>query len=263
MDIAGKIAVVTGGGSGIGEAIARRLKQEGAAAVAVADIDEAGAQRVAGEVGGLAVQVDVGDEQDVDRLIELVESELGPIDVFVSNAGIALGGGVEVTTADWQRIWDVNLMASVFASRRLLPSMLARKSGYLVVTASAAGLLTNLGAAPYAVTKHAAVALAEWLAITHGDAGIGVSVICPEFVRTPMLDQAAEKLGAGDWFRQTAIEPSAVAEALVAGMMEDRFLILPHPVVAEHFLAKAADYEGWIRGMRKLQRQLGLTPPAW
>lgn len=262
MDIAGKVVVVTGAGGGIGEAIARRMADEGAAGVAVGDIDPAGAARVAEQIGGLAVPVDVAEETEVESLIDRVEAEFGPIDVFVSNAGIAMGGGVEVPTEEWQRIWDVNLMSSVFAARRILPSMLARGEGYMVITASAAGLLTNLGAAPYSVTKHAAVALAEWLAITHGDAGVRVSVICPEFVRTPMLQRAAEELGTDAWFQETAIDPSEVADALLAGMAEDRFLILPHAATGDYFRAKAADYEGWILGMRKLQRQLGLTPPA-
>jgi NAD(P)-dependent dehydrogenase (short-subunit alcohol dehydrogenase family) len=263
VNIAGKVAVVTGAGAGIGEAIARRMAREAAARVAVADIDADRARRVAEEIGGLAVAVDCGKEDEVESLIELVEAELGAIDIFVSNAGIAMAGGVEVATDQWQRIWDVNLMASVFAARRLLPAMVARGTGYLVITASAAGLLTNLGAAPYAVTKHAAVALAEWLAITYGDAGIRVAVICPEFVRTPMLARAAEDLGSDQWFQQTAIEPSEVAEALVAGMAEDRFLILPHPSVGDYFRSKAENYDGWILGMRKLQRRLGLKPPAW
>src|SRR5256885_10554976 len=187
MELSGKVVVVTGGASGIGRALCRRFAAEGAKAVVVADFDADGATKVADEIGGDAVSTDVGVEADIKSLVERTEQHHGPIDLFCSNAGIAVGGGVDATDEDWQRIWDINLMAHVYAARAVLPGMLARGEGYLLHTASAAGLLTNLGAAPYAVTKHGAVALAEWLAITYGDAGIKVSCLCPQGVRTHML----------------------------------------------------------------------------
>ncbi|MDQ1372763.1 MAG: hypothetical protein QOJ09_101, partial [Actinomycetota bacterium] len=185
MELRDKVVIVTGGASGIGAALCRRFAAEGARAVVVADLQADAAQVVAGEIGGTAMTTNVSVEADVHALVERTVERHGPVDLFCSNAGIAIGGGVEVPDEEWQRIWDINLMAHVYAARAVLPGMLARGEGYLLNTASAAGLLTNLGAAPYAVTKHAAVALAEWLAITHGDAGIRVSVLCPQGVRTP------------------------------------------------------------------------------
>src|SRR5438309_3079683 len=189
MELADKVVIVTGGGSGIGAALSRRFVAEGARGVAVADVEGGKAAAVAGELGdrAMAVTTDVSVGADVVRLVEQTTDRWGPVDLFCSNAGIAVGGGVEAPDDQWQRIWEVNLMAHVYAARAVLPAMLSRGEGYLLNTASAAGLLTNLGAAPYTVTKHAAVALAEWLAITHGDAGIKVSCLCPQGVRTPML----------------------------------------------------------------------------
>jgi NAD(P)-dependent dehydrogenase (short-subunit alcohol dehydrogenase family) len=257
MELRDKVVVVTGGASGIGAALCRRFAQEGARAVVVADLDADGATAVADEIGGTAASTNVAREVDVEALVERTTAEHGPIDLFCSNAGIAIGGGVEVPDEDWQRIWEINTMAHVYAARAVLPGMLARGEGYLLNTASAAGLLTNLGAAPYAVTKHAAVALAEWLAITHGDAGIKVSVLCPQGVRTPMLlggaelgDEAASMLLAG------AIEPTDVADAVVAGLRAETFLILPHPEVAEYVRRKADDYDRWLSGMRRLQARV-------
>jgi NAD(P)-dependent dehydrogenase (short-subunit alcohol dehydrogenase family) len=251
-----KHAVVTGGASGIGRALCRRFAAEGARVV-VADLDASGAAAVAEEIGGISASTNVGIEADVQALVTRAEEAYGPIDLFCSNAGIAITGGVEVPDEDWQRIWDVNLMAHVYAVRAVLPGMLARGEGYLLHTASAAGLLTNLGAAPYAVTKHAVVALAEWLSITHGDAGLKVSCLCPQGVRTPMLlggvdmgDDAAGMLLA------EAIEAEDVAEAVVTGLAEERFLILPHPEVATYFERKAADYDRWLAGMRRLQARV-------
>jgi NAD(P)-dependent dehydrogenase (short-subunit alcohol dehydrogenase family) len=186
MKVQGKHVVVTGGASGIGRSVARRFAAEGADSVVVADIDGAGAQEVAREFAGLGLGVDVSDEAQVRDLVETAEKQNGPIDLFFSNAGIGIPGGVEVPNDQWQRIWDVNVMAHIYAARAVLPGMIARGEGYLVSTASAAGLLTQIGSAPYAVTKHAAVALAEWLAVTHGNQGIRVSVLCPQAVRTAM-----------------------------------------------------------------------------
>jgi NAD(P)-dependent dehydrogenase (short-subunit alcohol dehydrogenase family) len=258
MRLLDKVVVVTGGASGIGAALCRRFAAEGARGVVVADRDADRARRVAAEVGGLAVVADVAEEADVIRLVEQATAESGPIDLFCSNAGIAMAGGVEVPDTDWRRIWDVNVMAHVYAARAVLPGMLARGQGYLLHTASAAGLLTQIGSAPYSVTKHAAVALAEWLAITHGAAGIKVSCICPQGVETEMLRQAPG--GIGVMLRAGALTPEAVADAAVAGLAEERFLILPHPEVAEFFRHKADDYDRWLRGMRRLQEKFGGTP---
>ncbi|MEY2568249.1 MAG: hypothetical protein QOE35_2778 [Actinomycetota bacterium] len=257
MELRDKVVIVTGGASGIGAALSRRFAAEGARAVVVADLQADAAQAVADEIGGTAVSTDVAVEADVRALVEKTTKQHGPVDLFCSNAGIAIGGGVEVPDEEWRRIWDINLMAHVYAARAVLPGMLARGEGYLLNTASAAGLLTNLGAAPYAVTKHAAVALAEWLAITHGDAGIKVSVLCPQGVRTPMLlggaelgDDAANMLLAG------AIEPQQVADAVVEGLRDEAFLILPHPEVLEYLRRKTDDYDRWLTGMRRLQARI-------
>ena len=255
MQLRDKVSVVTGGADGIGAALCRRFAAEGARGVVVADRDEDGARRVAAEIGGMAVAADVAAEADVIRLVERATERFGPIDLFCSNAGIATIGGVEVTDADWQRTWDVNVMAHIYAARAVLPGMLARGEGYLLQTASAAGLLTQLGSAPYALTKHAAVAFAEWLAITHGAAGIKVSCLCPLGVETEMLRQAPGAIG--DMLRVGALTAEAVADAVVAGVAEERFLILPHPEVAGFFHHKADDYDRWIRGMRRLQEKLG------
>ncbi len=254
MDLAGKHVVVTGGGNGIGAALCRRFAAAGARAVVVADRDEEGAATVAAEVGGLGLAVDVGDQQQVRSLVERAEARNGAIDLFCSNAGISVHGGVETSDADWQRIWDVNLMAHVYGARAVLPSMLARGQGYLLQTASAAGLLSQIGSAPYAVTKHAAVGLAEWLAITHGDQGIKVSVLCPQAVRTAMTAGMEQGGVAGV---DGMIEPEAVAQAVVEGLADERFLILPHPEVREYMRRKTADHDRWLRGMRRLQARFG------
>lgn len=255
MDVRDKIVVVTGGGSGIGRALCRRFAAEGAGGIAVADLNESRAREVAAEIGGLAVKTDVGVEQDLQRLVEQVTTKLGPIDLFCSNAGIILTGGPETPDAEWQRIWQVNVMSHVYATRAVLPGMLSRGKGYLLQTASAAGLLTQLGSAPYSVTKHAAVGFAEWLSITHAAAGIKVSCLCPQGVRTEMLDNS--KGGIADHLRETALDPEVVADAVITGLAAEVFLILPHPEVAEFFRHKADDYERWLRGMRRLQARFG------
>jgi NAD(P)-dependent dehydrogenase (short-subunit alcohol dehydrogenase family) len=198
--------------------------------------------------------VDVGREADIVQLAERAVAAYGAIDLFCSNAGIALEGGIETPESDWRRIWSINLMAHVYAARAVLPAMLARGDGYLLQTASAAGLLTQIGSAPYAVTKHAAVAFAEWLAITYGDRGIRVSCLCPQGVRTNMLTEAQS--GAGRFLLEGALEPEQVAEAVVEGLAAERFLILPHPEVGEYFRRKADDYDRWLRGMRRMQAKL-------
>ena len=261
MELEGTVAVVTGGASGIGRALARRLSQQGAT-VAVADLDGPGARAVADEIGGLGIESDITDEAAVAGLIKQVERDLGPLELWCGNAGIGgPTGGVELSDEVWYRFWSVNAMAHVIACRHLLPRWLERGSGHLLVTASAAGLLTNLGNAPYAVTKHAAVALAEWLAIAYGDRGVRVSCLCPQGVRTPMIsaegDLAAEQVRA-----LGLIEPEEVAEAVVEGLRSDRFLILPHPEVAGYEQRRTGDRERWLAGMRKMQRSLGIEPPG-
>jgi len=255
MELKGKVVVVTGGANGIGRALCVRFAKEGARGIVVADFDEQGAQRVALETGGLAVKTDVSVESEVVRLVERAAEAFGRIDLFCSNAGIAgNAGGIEVANDDWQRIWDVNFMPHVYAARAVLPAMLARGEGYLLNTASAAGLLTSPGAAPYAVTKHAAVAFAEWLSITYGDQGLKVSCLCPQGVNTRMLEESMSTTG--KMLKAGALEPDDVAEAVVVGLGEERFLILPHPEVGEYFLRKATDYDRWLRGMRRLQASL-------
>jgi len=254
MEVKDKVAIVTGGANGIGRALCRRLAAGGARGVVVADKDERAAMQVAEEIGGLAVAVDVSVEADSVRLVEQATARFGPVDLFCSNAGIGLNGGPEVSNADWERIWQINVMAHVYAARAVLPEMLKRGEGYLLNTASAAGLLTQIGSAPYSVTKHAAVAFAEWLAVTYGDAGIRVSCLCPQGVRTNMLLEAEES-GTG-FLTEGALEPEEVAEIVIAGLRLERFLILPHPEVAEYVRRKAGDYDRWLRGMRRLQSRV-------
>jgi NAD(P)-dependent dehydrogenase (short-subunit alcohol dehydrogenase family) len=253
MQVHDKVIVVTGGASGIGRALCRRFAAESARGIVVADLNADGARRVADEIRGLAVPTDVGREADVARLVDRAAAAYGDIDLFCSNAGICTVGGVEVADSEWEHTWQVNVMAHIYAARAVLPRMAARGQGYLLQTVSAAGLLTQIGAAPYSVTKHAALGLAEWLAITYADQGIKVSCLCPQGVQTEMLRQGTS--GIAELLRQTALEPEAVAEAVVAGLAEERFLILPHPEVAEYFRRKADDYERWLRGMRRLQQK--------
>jgi NAD(P)-dependent dehydrogenase (short-subunit alcohol dehydrogenase family) len=193
----------------------------------------------------------VDEESDVAAIVDEILKKHGRIDLFCSNAGIGVAGGEEVNDREWQRIWEVNVMAHVYAARAVLPSMLARREGYLLQTVSAAGLLTQIGSAPYAVTKHAALAFAEWLAVTYGDQGLKVSALCPQGVRTRMLEEA--DFGNGEFLKEGALEPEQVAEAVVKGLRAENFLILPHPEVAEYFRRKAGDCDRWLRGMRKLQ----------
>jgi NAD(P)-dependent dehydrogenase (short-subunit alcohol dehydrogenase family) len=256
VDLSGRHVVVTGGAGGIGSALAWRLSQEGARAVVVADRELAGAAGVASDIDALAVQFDASSERDVQELIARATAANGPIDIFISNAGVPGGmGGPETPDETWLEAWNVNVMAHVWASRALLPEMLARGEGYLINTASAAGLLTQVSSLVYSVTKHAAVSLAEWLAIEYGDAGIRVSCICPQGVRTPMLELAMdEPAGAAALTAGGIIEPDDVAEAVVRGIADERLLILPHEEVARHMALKGSDPERWIAGMRRLVR---------
>ena len=254
MEVEGKVVVVTGAARGIGRALARRFASAGAESVVVVDVDEPGAEKVAEEIAGIAIGCDVSREADVEKLVERVESEHGRIDLFCSNAGVAAGGGPEAPTSEWQRLWDVNVMAHVFVARHAVPGMLARGDGYLLGTVSAAGLLNHAFAAPYGVTKAAALSFFEWLSIAHGDAGLRVSCLCPQGVKTDML--AAEARVGLEFLTDTALEPEQVADAVVQGIRAESFLILPHPEVAEYFKRKATDYDRWLRGMRRLRANI-------
>jgi NAD(P)-dependent dehydrogenase (short-subunit alcohol dehydrogenase family) len=256
MRLTGRHVVVTGGGGGIGGALSQRLAQEGARAVVVADRDLPAAEAVAQPIDGLAVEFDAASESSVQALIAQATEANGPIDIFISNAGVPGGmGGPETPDEIWQEAWQVNVMAHVWAARALLPEMVDRAEGYLINTASAAGLLTQVSSLVYSVTKHAAVSLAEWLAIEYGDSGIRVSCICPQGVRTPMLDLAMEEpAGAAALAAGGLIDPEEVAEAVVQGIADERLLILPHAEVAHHMALKGSDPERWIAGMRRLVR---------
>jgi NAD(P)-dependent dehydrogenase (short-subunit alcohol dehydrogenase family) len=252
VDLAGKVVVITGAAGGIGSALARRFAAEGAR-LCLSDRAEV-APLAAGLPGALAVPADVGIEDEVRELVAVAERELGPIDLFCANAGIATGQGLWAGAADWAAAWSVNVLSHVYAARAVLPGMLDRGGGYLLHTCSAAGLLTAPGDAPYTVTKHAAVGFAEWLAVMYGGAGIKVSALCPQGVRTPMLtgglaanDPSANAVAAAG----AILEPEQVADAVVAGLAAERFLILPHAEVAEYQRRKAADPDRWLAGVRR------------
>ncbi len=253
MDLADKVIVVTGGANGIGAAMCRRFASEGARKVVVSDIDEAAAAQVASEFDGLAIPCNVAIEQDVNHLVESVLAECGVIDVFCSNAGITVKGGLESSNDDWQRMWDVNVMSRLHAARAVVPHMLKQGSGYLVHTASAAGVLTEIGSASYSVTKHADVALAEWLSVCYGRHGIDVSCVCPLGVKTDFLD---DEDPIHRYLHLHVITADEVAASIVEGMREKRFLILPHPEVADFFSMKTDDHDRWIRGMQRLRQKL-------
>ena len=252
MKVAGKHVVVTGAASGIGAALVARFRAEGARVVVGADLHTSGID------ADDAVVCDVTSPEQLQALIDGAEERHGPIDLFCSNAGILGGiGSIELSDEEWLHTIDVNLMAHVRVARILVPRMLARGGGWLLQTASAAGLLTQLGLAPYSVTKHGAVAFAEWLAITYGDQGLGVSVLCPQAVRTAMTAGTDNGGVAGV---DGMLEPEAVADAAIAGLDAEQFLILPHAEVAEYFRRKANDHDRWISGMRRLQARFPLTP---
>lgn len=253
MDLKDKIIVVTGAASGIGQAMCIRFAQETPKHIICADLNLEGAQQTASQVGGTAYGVNVGVADEIVKLIETVERDIGPIDLFCSNAGVLQAGGVDVPDDDWQRIWDINVMSHVWAARALVPLMAARGGGYLLNTASAAGLLNQIGSAPYGVTKHAAVGLAEWLAMSHGDQGIKVSVLCPQAVRTEMTRGHEDHVAALDGM----MEPGPVAEACVQTIRDETFLVLPHKEVIGYMRAKTENYDRWLGGMRKLNRRFG------
>jgi NAD(P)-dependent dehydrogenase (short-subunit alcohol dehydrogenase family) len=258
MELPGKTIVVTGGGSGIGRALCEAFHLVGAKTVVVADIDRQAAEAVAAGIGGVAALCDVALERDVSSLIERTESEVGPIDLYCSNAGVALGFHQRVENAAagpdelWQRAWSINVMGHVYAARSLIPRMKSRGGGYLLCTVSAAGLLTQIGSAIYSTTKHAAVGFAENFAITHKDDGIKVSILCPQAVDTPLLRQ----IPAGPQSADGILSPEQVAQATIQGLRRETFLILPHTEVQGYVRKKMEDRDRWIDGMVRLQRRI-------
>jgi NAD(P)-dependent dehydrogenase (short-subunit alcohol dehydrogenase family) len=248
MEVREKVVIVTGGALGIGRALCQRFAREGARAIIVADVNEAGAKAVAEEVKGRAVICDVRKEDDIIRLIRFTEEAFGVVDIFCSNAGIIVLGGVEVANNDWQRIWEINVLAHVYAARAVIPGMIKRGGGVFMITASAAGLLSQIGSAPYSVTKHAAVGMAENLSITYGEQGIKVFALCPQAVETEMTKQ-----GGGVAAVDGMMKPEQLAEAVIEGFKREQFLILPHPEVKTYMQRKTADYDRWLQGMRRLQ----------
>jgi NAD(P)-dependent dehydrogenase (short-subunit alcohol dehydrogenase family) len=273
MRLAEKVVVITGAAGGIGAALAHRFAAEGASALLLADRAEEGVRAVAAGVTAatgpgvtvVPMAVDVADEAQVGAMVEAAESRLGPIDLLCSNAGVGTAAGLDAAAGQWADAWEINVLSHVYAARAAVPAMVRRGSGYLLNTCSAAGLLTSPGDAPYAVTKHAAVAFAEWLAVTYGDAGIKVSALCPQGVNTPLLtdgldqDQEAARVVAA---AGRVMEPAEVADTVVAGLLEERFLILPHPEVAEFERRKAADRDRWLAGLRRLVRGVRGTGDA-
>jgi NAD(P)-dependent dehydrogenase (short-subunit alcohol dehydrogenase family) len=253
MELRDRVVIVTGGANGIGRALCRRFGAEGAQRVVVADLDEAGARSVADEIGGLAVACDVRSATAVELLVKTALDACGRIDVFVSNAGVTAKGGLEVSEDAWQRCWEVNVMAHVHAARAVTPHMIERGEGYLVQVASAAGLLTEMGSAAYSATKHAAVALAEWLSIHYQNRGVRVSCVCPAGVDTGFL---VEDDVYDQFLKRSAVTPETVAEAVVAGMREERFLILPHPKVAEFFQFKTQNYDKWLSNFAHVNERM-------
>lgn len=261
MDITGKLAVVTGAGSGIGRALAISLAQHGARGVVCTDLNGDNAAETAELVGDVATAkpLDVADEAAIEQLVQEVEQQQGGIDLFVSNAGYGRRGGLDLSTAEWQRMMNVHTWSHLAAARAVMPGMVARGKGYFLNTASAAGLLTQIDSGPYAVSKHAAVAFAEWLFINYADQGIGVSVLCPQAVRTNILGPNALKGGSSNTRQASAdgiLEPDFVAQACIEAVQEERFLVLPHPEVETYFQRKANDYDRWLSGMRRFRQRL-------
>jgi len=253
MELKGRICVITGAASGIGRALCLAFAEQGVKHLVCVDRDAAGSEATAKATGGTAYTVDVSSEAPINAMIDAIERDIGPIDLYWSNAGIAVSGGLETSNDAWRKTWDVNVMAHVWAARRLVPLMAARGGGYLLNTASAAGLLNQLGAVSYGVTKHASVGLAEWIAITHGDDGIKVSVLCPQAVRSEMTRGQEDHVASIDGM----MEPDDVARICVDAIRDETFMILPHPEVVDYMRRKTADYDRWIGGMRKLNRKFG------
>ena len=251
MQMKDRVVLITGGGSGIGKALAQRARDEGAQGIIIADLQEAAVSAVADDVNALGVACDVGNEADVQQLVQAAEAEFGDIDIVFSNAGIARYGDENASNEDWQQNWDVHVMAHIYLTRALGQKMATRGEGYLVLTASAAGLLTHVDSATYAVTKHATVALAEFLSIKYGDTGVKVSVLCPQGVRTPMTAGREQDIASVDGM----IEPEALVQCVVETMARGDFLIIPHTQVLDYMRRKTSDYDRWLGGMRRLRQK--------
>ncbi len=261
MNLQGKVVIVTGGGNGIGKALCERFHREGARKVVVADLEQDSAEAVAATVDGDAFALDVRREEQIQAMVAEVESHYSQIDLFCSNAGIIATDGepwwaTSAPNSTWQAMWDIHVMSHVYAARACLPGMLARKQGYFLNTASAAGLLNQIGDAAYSTTKHAAIGFAESLAITHGDDGIGVSCLCPQAVATRMVGDIGDGDG-GTAGVDGVLSTEQVAEDVVQGLAAEKFLILPHQEVIEYSRRKVADYDRWLSGMRKLRSRYG------
>ena len=256
MQVNNKVVVITGAGSGIGRALAEKFASEGAAKIICVDINGANAQETADKIGGVAMTCDVSKDAEIQRVIDDTENTYGAIDLFCSNAGIGMGESEQSPDSDWQTSWEVNVMSHVYAARHLVPRMLARGGGYFMNTSSAAGLLNQIGSATYGVTKHAAIGFGEWLALTYAHQGIKVSMLCPQAVRTAMTDSGKDTQNVRAAATDGMLEPDVVADIVVDGLNEERFLIRPHPEVETYMQRKTGDYDRWIHGMNKLQRTL-------
>ncbi|WP_166423658.1 SDR family oxidoreductase [Paraglaciecola sp. 20A4] len=254
MELQNNIVVITGAGSGIGRALAVHFHAQGTKKIVAVDINLGNAQETADMVNGVAMMADVAKEVDIARVIEETEANIGPIDLFCSNAGVALGENIDSLNSEWQASWDINVMSHVYAARHLVPRMAARGGGYFLNTASAAGLLNQIGGAAYGVTKHAAVGFGEWLAIHHKHEGIKVSILCPQAVRTAMT--AIENDATAAAASNGMIEPEELAQCVVEELRKESFLILPHPIVLEYMRNKTSNYDRWIGGMNKLMRHI-------
>ena len=259
MNVKDKIAVVTGAGSGIGRALVEKFVSEGARAAVAVDINASDARQTADDNGCIAMTADVSRDEDIKRVIEDTESNIGPIDLFCSNAGVGMGLNEQSPDREWQMSWDINVMSHVYAARHLVPRMTERGGGYFLNTASAAGLLNQIGGAAYGVSKHAAVGFGEWLALTYAHQGIKVSMLCPQAVRTAMTVQdddaegaSATKAAAGDGM----MEPEELADKVIEGLGRESFPILTHPEVETYMQRKTADYDRWVKGMNRLHRSL-------
>jgi NAD(P)-dependent dehydrogenase (short-subunit alcohol dehydrogenase family) len=268
MELHDRVVIVTGAGSGIGEAIARAAHGAGARHVVVADLNGHEADRVAADIGGTAVEIDVRDESAIVAMVESTLDAHGPVDLFVSNAGFVTAAGLEDSNDAIQAMWEVHCMAHIYAARAVLPSMIARGEGYILSTASAAGLLTQIGSMAYSMTKAAAISLAEWLSISHHHQGIRFSVLCPQAVATnivansPQNTMASSAGGDDQGFEggvasgDGVLDPADVARMCLEAIRDERFLILPHPEVATYVERKATDRDRWLAGMRRFQSAL-------
>ena len=256
MKVENKRVIITGSANGIGSSLARAFSERNVQSMILVDLDESNNSTLAKKVGGTAYKADVGNENEIIKLVDYAKQKMGGIDIFCSNAGISGAGGLLSTSnEDWNNIWNIKVMSHINAAKHALPMMLEQGSGYFMNTASAAGLLTQLGAAGYSVTKSAAVSFAEWLKITYGERGIGVSCLCPQGVRTPMVEDAPEIVGSLVSI-DGLLEPDVVANEVIECIEKDQFLVTPHPEVLEYMKIKASDPDRWITGMQSLTKQL-------